>query len=73
MKEKIKEKAKSVCENYGGVIILTGSLFGAYLLGAKVGSKITEISIDNGFNKVFKIKPEAETLIREGIEELSKK
>ena len=73
MKEKIKEKAKGVYKNYGGVIILTGSLFGAYLLGAKVGSRITELKIDNGLNKIFKIKPEAETLIQEGIEELSKK
>lgn len=73
MKEKIKEKAKGVYKNYWGVIIFTGSLFGAYLLGAKVGSRITELKIDNGLNKIFKIKPEAETLIQEGIEELSKK
>lgn len=73
MKEKIKEKAKSVCENYGGVIILTSSLFGAYILGSVTGAKINSLKIDNGLNKIFKIKPEAETLIREGIEELSKK
>ena len=73
MKEKIKEKAKGICENYGGVIILTGSLFGSYLLGSTMGSKYTTIRIDNGLNKIFKIKPEAETLIMEGIEELSKK
>lgn len=73
MKEKLKEKAKNICENYGGVIILTGSLFGAYLLGIKVGTKITMTEIDNGLNKIFKVKPEVETLLMEGIEELNKK
>lgn len=73
MKEKIKEKVKQVYEDYGGVIIVTGGLFGAYLLGAKVGDKIATLRIDNGLNQIFKIKPEAETLILEGIEELKKK
>lgn len=72
MKEKIKEKVKQVYEDYGGVIIVTGSLFGAYLLGVKVGDKIATLRIDNGLNQIFKIKPEAETLIQEGIEELTK-
>nr|DAO53493.1 MAG TPA: hypothetical protein [Caudoviricetes sp.] len=73
MKEKLKEKVKNIYENYGGVIIVTGSLFGAYLLGVTVGSKITELQINNGLNKVFKIKPEVETLMLEGLEELKKK
>lgn len=73
MKEKLKKKVKQVYENYGGVIIVTGSLFGAYLLGAKVGDKIATLRFDNGLNQIFKIKPEAETLILEGIEELKKK
>lgn len=73
MKEKLKEKAKNICENYGGVIILTGSLFGAYLLGAKTGANIANLRLDNGLNKIFQVKPEVETLLLEGIEELTKK
>lgn len=72
MKEKIKETVKQIYEDYGGVIIVTGGLFGAYLLGAKVGNTIATLQIDNRLNKICKVKPEVETLIREGIEELTK-
>lgn len=73
MKEKLKEKAKNIFENYGGTIIVTGSLFGAYLLGTKVGYKMSDLHLENGLNKVFKAKPELETLMLETIEELTKK
>lgn len=69
----MKEKAKNIFENYGGTIIITGSLFGAYLLGTKVGGKISDLRIENGLKEVFKAKPEIETLMLETIEELSKK
>lgn len=73
MKEKLKEKAKNICENYGGVIIVTGSLFGAYLLGTKVGSKTTDLKLELGLSRVFAAKPELETLMLETIDELTKK
>lgn len=73
MKEKLKEKAKNIFENYGGVIIVTGSLVGAYLLGMKVGSKTTDLKLELGLSRVFAAKPELETLMLETIDELNKK
>lgn len=73
MKEKLKEKAKNIFENYGETIIITGSLFGAYLLGTKVGGKTTDLKLELGLSRVFAAKPELETLMLETIDELTKK
>lgn len=70
MKERIKEKAKTVFINCEETLVIAGAIFAGCGLGYIAGRKITLLKFDSGLSEVFRVKPEIQPLVDEAIKEL---
>lgn len=67
-----KEKVKEFINKNTGVIATGVMLGGAYFLGYKTGSNMTELKINNGLHNVSKFEPELIPTLERAIEAFKK-